>query len=158
MCRERRMVPLPRIDFRTLLQEETSMRWNFLDQEPEACAVVTRRMELLYLNPSCQSLVPIDWFSRRCFEVLPHEEALCALDCPTIHAVQTAEEISYAEETLRLEDGASMTLGTAVIPLRETGLARAVLLFREKAADTDADAFTTRLLADARELQERVSH
>jgi hypothetical protein len=146
------------IDFRSLLQEETSMRWGFLDQEPEACAVVTTRMELLYLNFACQSLVPADWFSRRCFEVLPHEDALCALDCPTIHAVQTAAEITVCEETLRFDDGRAATLGTAVIPLQQSDdRAKAVLLFRSKDPATDADAFTSRLLSDARDLRDRVS-
>lgn len=147
------------IDFRSLLKEETSLRWNFLDQQPEACAVVTTRMELLYLNYACQSLVPVDWFSLRCFEVLPHEDALCALDCPTIHAVQTAEEITVCEETLRFDDGRAAALSTAVIPLRETDdRAKAVLLFRANDPTIDADEFRSRLLADARELQDRVSH
>ncbi len=134
------------------------MRWSFLDREPEACAVVTARMELLYLNESCQSLVPLDWFSRRCFEVLPHEEALCALDCPTIHAVQTADDITYTEETLRTDEGGTVTLGTAVIPLADSGLAKAVLLFRAKQSGADRDAFVAQLLTDAGELQDRVSH
>lgn len=146
------------IDFRSLLKEETSMRWGFLDQESEACAVVTTRMELLYLNLACQALVPVDWFSRRCFEVLPHEDALCALDCPTIHAVQTAEEITVCEETLQFDDGRVATLGTAVIPLRESDdRAKAVLLFRSKEPGADTDAFTSRLLGDAHDLRARVS-
>lgn len=146
------------IDFRSLLKEETSMRWGFLDQEPEACAVVTTRMELVYLNYACQSLVPSDWFSRRCFEVLPHEDALCALDCPTIHAVQTARDITVCEETLRFDDGSTATLGTAVIPLPEADeLARAVLLFRRKDSSVDAAAFATQLQQDARALLERVA-
>ncbi|MDH3452557.1 MAG: PAS domain-containing protein [Gammaproteobacteria bacterium] len=146
------------IDFQSLLKEETSMRWGFLDQEPEACAVVTTRMELVYLNYACQSLVPVDWFSRRCFEVLPHEDALCALDCPTIHAVQTAQEITVCEETLRFDDGSTAALATAVIPLKEPDdIAKAVLLFRKKDLAADADAFTARLLEDAQALLERMS-
>ncbi|MDH3715813.1 MAG: PAS domain-containing protein [Gammaproteobacteria bacterium] len=146
------------IDFRSLLKEETSLRWGFLDQESEACAVVTTRMELLYLNFACQSLVPVDWFSRRCFEVLPHEDALCALDCPTIHAVQTAEEITVCEETLRFDDGRAATLGTAVIPLRKSDdRAKAVLLFRTRDPASDTDVFTSQLLSDAHDLRDRIS-
>ena len=146
------------IDFQSLLKEETTMRWGFLDKEPEACAVVTARMELVYLNYACQSLVPVDWFSRRCFEVLPHEDALCALDCPTIHAVQTAREITVCEEALRFADDSTATLGTAVIPLQDADdLASAVLLFRRKDAAADTDTFTSQLLEDARALRERLS-
>lgn len=147
------------IDFHSLLKEETSMRWGFLDQEREACAVVTTRMELLYLNFACQSLVPVDWFSRRCYEVLPHENAMCAMDCPTIHAVQTAAEITVCEEALRFADGTSAALATAVIPLPDSDdMARALLMFRRKDSADDTESFAARLLADAKELQDRVSH
>ncbi len=146
------------IDFRALLREENTLRWEFLESEADACAVVTTRMELVYLNRPCQTLVPVDWFAKRCFEVLPHNEALCAMECPTIAAVQTADELRYTEERLTLEDGSLATLGTAVIPLREDGGRNgAILLFRTKPPGVDARAFEAALLSDAGTLHERAS-
>jgi len=147
-----------RIDFKSLLRDETSLRWGFLDRERDPCAVVTSRMELVYVNQPCQSIVPADWFAKRCFEVLPTHEALCALHCPTIEAVQTADAITYCEESLDTEDGANVHLGTAVIPLPPAGAdsAKAVLMFRLKEPDTEQAAFAARLLSDARELERRL--
>lgn len=146
-----------RIDFRSLLREETMMRWAFLESATDPCAVVTPRMELVYINAACQALVPAGWFSKRCFEVLPTHEKLCALDCPTILAVQTAHDITYCEEVLDLEDGSTANLGTAVIPLPQSDDgARALLLFRLKSEQGDAAAFARALLRDARRLSDRI--
>ncbi len=54
----------------TALKDENAIRWEFLEDESEACAVVSERMELLYLNEAGRALTLPDWFAKRCFEVL----------------------------------------------------------------------------------------
>ena len=103
-------------------QDENAIRWAFLEQESDACAVVSERMELLYLNEAGRALTLPDWFAKRCFEVLPNRDEHCAWHCPTITAVSDAQEITYCEEALSPADGAPMTLGTAVIPLEHAGV------------------------------------
>lgn len=148
------------VDFRSLLQDETVVRWKLLDDEADPCAVLTSRMELLYLNVPCQALVPHDWFAKRCFEMLPTSDSLCALDCPTILAVQTSNEIVYLEECLELDNESAVNLGTAVIPLRESkdNAAKAILLFRLRAREANDATFKAQLLSDAHVLSERVQH
>lgn len=149
-----------RLNFKSLLQAETVMRWQFLDSwlamcaSLDGCAVVSSRMELMYMNERCQSLVPHEWFAKRCFQVLPNTDPLCALDCPTIAAVQTSETVVYAEECLTLADRAALNLGTAIIPLRSSigEGAKAILLFRSRETESDELNFRTRLLGDARAL------
>lgn len=139
-------------------KDENAIRWSFLEQENDACAVVSERMELLYLNETGRALTLPDWFAKRCFEVLPHRDEQCAWHCPTILAVNEAEEITYCEEVLSPAEGASLTLGTAVIPLEhvaEDG-AKALLVFRTKLPGGDDARFRERLLADARVLHDKV--
>ena len=146
-----------RLDFEALLKEDSALSWQFLDGEADPCAVVTNRMELLYINQPCQSLVPHEWFARRCFEILPTSEALCAMDCPTIAAVQSSDQIVYADECLQSESGTPINLGTAVIPVERSleDSARAILLFRLRDGDAEPATFAERLLADARNLATR---
>ncbi len=142
----------------TILRDENAIRWEFLEDEDDACAVVSARMELLYLNGAGRALTLPDWFAKRCFEVLPNRDENCAWHCPTITAVSDAEEITYCEEALAPTDGPSVTLGTAVIPMQhhtEDG-AKAVLMFRRKSTDGDEKRFQEKLLADARDLHARV--
>lgn len=142
----------------TLFQDENAIRWEFLEKEEDACAVVSQRMELLYLNQAGRALTLPDWFAKRCFEVLPNQDEDCAWHCPTIVAVSEAKEITYCEEALTPADGPAITLGTAVIPMAhsdEDG-AKALLVFRRKDAGEDQERFQTRLLADARALLARV--
>ena len=87
-------IPLTQSQFK----DENAIRWEFLEQEGDACAVVSERMELLYLNEAGRSLTLPDWFAKRCFEVLPNRDEHCAWHCPTITAVSDAEEITYCEE------------------------------------------------------------
>lgn len=139
-------------------KDENTIRWAFLEQESDACAVVSERMELLYLNEAGRELTLPDWFAKRCFEVLPHRDEQCAWHCPTIVAVSEADEVTYCEEALSPDEGASMTLGTAVIPLAhvaEDG-AKALLVFRAKLPGGDDARFRERLLADARDLHGKV--
>ena len=148
-----------RLDFQALLKEGAALSWQFLEEMSDPCAVVTGRMELLFINQPCQSLVPHEWFARRCFEMLPTSEALCALDCPTIRAVQTSDAIVYADECLRTDDGSTIDLGTAVIPVERSveDSAKAILLFRlrDPGIDTDRKRFEAGLLEDAAKLAER---
>ena len=83
---------------KSMLQEESALRWGFLEQEKDACAVVSDRMELVYMNEPARRLVPLDWFGRRCFEVFPTANDLCAIGCLTRTAVHEAHEILYCEE------------------------------------------------------------
>jgi hypothetical protein len=143
----------------TILEDESAIRWEFLEDESDACAVVSERMELLYLNEAGRALTLPDWFAKRCFEVLPNRDEHCAWHCPTITAVSEASEITYCEEALSPADGPSVTLGTAVIPIEHSAEdgARALLMFRRKDTGGDQQSFQEKLLADARDLHARVS-
>jgi hypothetical protein len=144
---------------RSLFKDENAIRWAFLEQEADACAVVSERMELLYLNGAGRALTLPDWFAKRCFEVLPNRDEHCAWHCPTITAVGKAEEITYCEEALAPANGPSVTLGTAVIPMAHSAEdgAKALLLFRRKVSGDDQSRFQELLLADARDLHARVA-
>jgi len=141
------------------LRDENAIRWEFLEQESDACAVVSERMELLYLNEAGRALTLPDWFAKRCFEVLPNRDEHCAWHCPTITAVSEADAITYCEEALSPTGEASVTLGTAVIPLEHSAEdgAKALLLFRRKVSDSDETRFQEQLLADASDLHTRVA-
>ena len=143
----------------TILKDENAIRWEFLEDESDPCAVVSERMELLYLNEAGRALTLPDWFAKRCFEVLPNRDEHCAWHCPTITAVSEASEITYCEEALSPADGPSVTLGTAVIPIEHSAEdgARALLMFRRKDTGGDQPSFQEKLLADARDLHARVS-
>jgi hypothetical protein len=143
----------------TILQDENAIRWEFLEDENDACAVVSQRMELLFLNGAGRALTLPDWFAKRCFEVLPNRDENCAWHCPTITAVSEADEITYCEEALTPTGGSPLVLGTAVIPMEhsdEDG-AKALLLFRRKDAGDDQEQFQTNLIADARDMLARVA-
>ena len=141
------------------LKDENAIRWEFLEQESDACAVVSERMELLYLNEAGRALTLPDWFAKRCFEVLPNRDEHCAWHCPTITAVGEADAITYCEEALSPTGEAPVTLGTAVIPLKHSAedSAKALLMFRRKVSDSDQTRFQEQLLADARDLDTRVA-
>ena len=141
---------------KSILEDEARLRWSFLETEPDACAVVSLRMELVYLNSRAQQLTIPDWFGRRCFEVFPADNEKCAWKCPTIAAVHEAQEIVFSRENLVLK-GAPATLGVAVIPLHKVlvGRAQAVLLLRSLEA-TDEANFKATLLADAATLRDRI--
>ena len=143
----------------TILKDENAIRWEFLESESDPCAVVSARMELLYLNEAGRALTLPDWFAKRCFEVLPNRDENCAWHCPTITAVSDANEITYCEEALAPTDGPSVTFGTAVIPITQNAEdgARALLIFRPKSSDGDQKRFQEKLLADARVLHARVA-
>lgn len=145
---------------RSILEDEARLRWSFLEEEPDACAVVSSRMELVYLNSKGQELALPDWFGRRCFEVFPADNDRCAWKCPTISAVHESDEIAFSEETLRVEGEASpQTLGVAVIPLHGASAyaaAQALLVLRPPSGTGDAE-FKRRLLEDAQRLRERVA-
>jgi hypothetical protein len=116
------------------LEDEAALRWGFLEEDPDACAVVSDRMELVYMNHPARALVSESWFGRRCFEIFPTANDLCAFHCPTMTAVHESVDILYCEETLRSPDGAVRELGVAVIPLQGMSHdeARALLLLRPK--------------------------
>jgi len=129
-------------------------RWGFLEEQSDACSVVTRRMEVVYLNHSAQTLVPPAWMGRRCWEVFPVGASSCAARCPAVKAVSASNEIVYCEETI-YPGGKPLPLGVAVIPLGETGKdgEQAVLLLRPRAGHQEGDEFKAALLEDARNLR-----
>lgn len=141
-------------DRSSMIEEESALRWGFLEEDPAACAVVSDRMEVVYMNAPARRLVSRDWFGRRCFEIFPTVNDLCAFHCPTMTAVHESREILYCEESLRGLDGPTLELGVAVIPLegmsRDEG--RALLLLRPK-GEVERDS----LLEEARRLRERTS-
>ena len=141
------------------LRDEAAMRWGFLEDETDPCAVVSERMELVYLNALARILTPPQWFAKRCFEVLPATDEQCAWQCPTIAAVHQAEDITYCEESLHGDDASVVILGTAVIPVAQVceDESSALLLFRHKDESGDEAEFRKELLEDASQLQARVT-
>ena len=137
------------------MREDEPARWSFLEEESDGCCVVTRRMELVYLNAVARSLVPGDFLGRRCWEVFPVGDQACASRCPAVRAVSKAEAdaIVYCEETLHVAGG-PVTLGVAVIPLQmaQEGRERGLLLLRPKTAGSSDEAFRQELLEHARRL------
>ena len=129
----------------SILQDEDLLRWGFLEENGDACAVVSGRMEIVYLNEPARALVPEEWFGRRCFEILPTANDLCAFNCPTVAAVHDAHEILYCEEVLKVPDGSTRKLGVAVIPLlgMSGDEARAVLLMRPQEDDAEEELLST---------------
>ena len=144
---------------RSLFKDENAIRWEFLEQQQDACAVVSERMEVLYLNAAGRALSLPDWYAKRCFEILPNVDGQCAWNCPTITAVSNAREITYCEEALGVAGEPSVILGTAVIPMEhsEEDGAKALLLFRHKSEAVDPRQFQDELLADARKLEAQVA-
>ncbi len=136
-------------------KERLSLRWGFLENEFDACSVVTRRMEVIYLNAAARSLLPPKWFGRRCWEVFPVGDRVCAARCPAILAVSKPQGITYCEETLHGRDGSPVPFGVALIPLRARAGEgeRAILLLRPKAPDIAQDVFQRELLEQAGKLQ-----
>ena len=102
-------------------------------------------MELVYLNEPARGLVPEDWFGRRCFEIFPTADDVCAFHCPTMAAVHDAQDVIYCEEELRVPEGGTRELGVAVIPLlgMSGDEARAVLLMRSKKELSSEDELMT---------------
>jgi hypothetical protein len=132
-------------------------RWSFLDEQSDAVSVVTRRMEILYLNAAARGLVPPAWMGRRCWEVFPVGNTSCPSTCPAVKVVSTGGEIAYCEERI-YPRGTPVELGVAVIPMGGAGAAlegpeRAVILLRPKAAGESPEGFKARLLADATHLR-----
>lgn len=120
------------------LEDESALLWAFLEDLAEACAVVSSRMEFVYLNRPARLLVPNEWFAKRCFETFPVTNEKCSFFCPTITAVHAATDIVYSKESLQLGDGGTLELDVAVIPLegKPVDEARALLVFREHRDDT----------------------
>ena len=46
------------------LEDEGALLWGFLEDEVDACAVVSSRMEFVYLNRPARQLVPEEWFAK----------------------------------------------------------------------------------------------
>jgi hypothetical protein len=140
------------------LQDRTTLRWSRLEEEREACVVVSDRMELVYINSAARELVPGEWFGKRCFEVLPVVDEACAFHCPKIRAVTESVDVVYCEESVFTASHEPKVFGVGLIPLGPGGddRARAILLLRAKSASVDEDAFRAQLLSDAKSLAQRI--
>ena len=140
-----------------LLKDESSMRWNFLESEADACVVFSEWMEIVYLNTAARRLVPDEWFGKRCFDVLPIADQTCALHCPKIKAVSDAPEVVYCEESLQ-SLGSDGTFGVGLIPLgpESPDRSRAVLVLRRKEPAGNQEEFSARLVKDAERVRDRI--
>ena len=141
------------------LQDKTALRWSRLEDEREACVVVSDRMELVYINTAARELVPGEWFGKRCFEVLPIVDEACAFHCPKIQAVNESVDVVYCEETVFVGTNERRVFGVGLIPLGPGGddRARAVLLLRAKGEAVEESAFRASLLTDAKSLARRIT-
>ena len=141
------------------LQDKAALRWSRLEDEDDACVVVSDRMEFVFINAAAMKLVSGSWFGRRCFEVLPGVDEACAFHCPKIRAVNESEDVVYCEESVTVEGGSRNVFGVGLIPLgpRSDDHARAVLLLRAKDASSDDSAFRAQLLTDAKSLARRIA-
>jgi hypothetical protein len=140
------------------LQDKTALRWSRLEDEREACVVVSDRMELVYINTAARELVPGEWFGKRCFEVLPIVDEACAFHCPKIRAVTESVDVVYCEETVFVGNNDRRVFGVGLIPLGPGGddRARAILLLRAKGESVEEGPFRAQLLTDAKSLARRV--
>ena len=112
------------------LQDETTLRWSRLEDEPEAC-VVSDRMELVYINTAARELVPGEWFGKRCFEVFPTVDEACAFHCPKIRAVNESVDVVYCEEAVFLGNNFSgLDEQGALVAYAESAIAAEILCAR----------------------------
>lgn len=141
----------------SVLEDESVLLWSFLEEEAEACAVVSSRMEFVYLNQPARRLVPKEWFAKRCFETFPVANERCAFFCPTITAVHAATEIVYCKESLRLGQGGTLELDVAVIPIegKPVDEARSLLVFREHRDEASLRTLATEAAALRDKLRSR---
>ena len=140
------------------LRDNTALRWSHLEDEREACVVVSDRMELVYINTAARELVPGEWFGKRCFEVLPTVDGACALHCPKIRAVNESVDVVYCEEAVFVGNNRRV-FGVGLIPLGpgRDDRGRAVLLLRAKGESVEESAFVAQLLTDAKSLAQRIA-
>ena len=141
------------------LHDNAALRWSRLEDEREACVVVSDRMELVYINTAARELVPGEWFGKRCFEVLPIVDEACAFHCPKIRAVNESVDVVYCEETVFAGNNDRTVFGVGLIPLGpgRDDYARAVLLLRAKGESVEEHAFRAQLLTDAKSLALRIA-
>ena len=141
------------------LQDRTALRWSCLEDERDACVVVSERMELVYINSAARTLIPGEWFGKRCFEVLPTVDEACAFHCPKIRAVNESVDVVYCEETVLVGHDGRKVFGVGLIPLGpgSDDHARAVLLMRAQGGSVEDSAFRAQLLIDAKDLARRIA-
>ena len=140
------------------LRDEITVRWNWLEAEPDPCVVVSERMEFVYANAAARALVPEQWFGKHCFELLPVVDETCAFHCPKITSVTKATEVVYCEETICMQGQHCDVFGVGLIPLGtgRADRARAVLLMRGKNVVKPEPEFEGRLLRDAEAVRDRI--
>jgi hypothetical protein len=138
------------------LQDEAAPHWNWLEDEPDPCVVVSERMEFVYAHAAARELVPGRWFGKRCFELLPVVDETCAFHCPKITAVTESTAVVYCEETVCSQGPDCDVFGVGVIPLGTDRVdrGRAVLLMRGKDEGRAGAEFEVR--PDARGIRDRI--
>jgi len=137
-----------------LVTEELAMnRWRFLDDLDEPVCILTRKMEVVFLNMACCGVVPPDWFGNRCWDAFPVENKSCALTCPAVKALAKGGDVPYFEELLQVAE-APLRLGVAVIPFGGfgRGFEEALVVLRVKDPLADRAAFQAVLELRAREI------
>ena len=140
------------------LQDEAALHWNWLEDEPDPCVVVSERMEFVYANAAARALVPGRWFGKHCFELLPVVDETCAFHCPKITAVTEATDVVYCEETVCSGGQDCEVFGVGLIPIG-TGRADrgwAVFLMRGKDEKISEPEFEARLVRDAGVVRDRI--
>lgn len=140
-----------------LMRDESDLHWCWLEEEQDACVVVSERMELIYVNSVGRDLVSGEWFGKRCFEAFPVIDETCAFHCPKINAVNESQEVVYCEEIVQHGLQEPATFGVALIPLgANDGRARAVLVMRRKGTNGNDGEFQAKLLRDAEDVSLRI--
>ena len=116
--------------------------------------MVSKGIEVIYLNGQAKSLVQSDWLGKPCWKVFPVADQNCAARCPAVKAVRNGGPIAFCEEKICAVDRSPLDLAVAVIPLpvahdQKPG---AILLMRPKPGDEETQ-FRSRLMDDARKLR-----
>lgn len=136
-------------------ERRATSQWGILDDHPDACGIVTPRMELLYLNAAARRLAPSQWLGRRCWQAFA-AGAGCTAGCPVFRAVTSASSAaSFCEETICLPGaGGPIRLGLAAVPA-PPGMAdgAALLVMRPIPAGESVEALRVPLLAEAERLR-----
>lgn len=139
-------------------QERVAEQWRFLERHPDACGVVTRRMEVIYLNAAARMLVPRGWFGCRCWKAFSSANPACVRCCPVIRAIAASFGICYCEETIFRPDQSPLLLGAAVIPVPSAaGDGPVLLLLRPNPEGPSAKTIRQDLLDEAGRLHDRCS-
>jgi len=141
------------LDAEPALLPKRAERWSFLDTEADPLCVLTRRMNIVYLNPAARGVVPPDWFGHKCWDVFPVPDRTCGARCPAVKAINKQMAPLYCEETI-FPGGTALHLGIVVTPLApvEGEEQEALLVLWPKPVDADEEKFKRDIHARAETL------